>query len=376
MKKVAIVNRTNLKNYGSVLQVYALCEAVRLCGFVPEVVWEKGNLSKNWDVRPRKLLRVILKMLLHPSLLVETIKTILEVRGNKVPNIKADKFDTFVYEHLNCKFYSYSKLKCLAASDEYHKFICGSDQVWCSTALYVDPMMYLCFAPKAKKIAYAPSLGRSYIPQYNVRQMKRYIKEFDSISVREEDGRHLVSVLVNRDVSLVLDPTLLLKKSEWSIIKSSVSHRNYILCYFLDPPKKDFLDWLYRFAEKENLHIITLNNNISEMNDHVLLDVVGVDEFLGIIDEAELVLTDSYHGMLFSIIYQKRFWSIERNYSQHDQSSRQKNILKLIGLENRYVKDPKLIDMSTIDYVKVSDSLDKEREKSLSFLQVALNKSN
>lgn len=376
MKKVAIVNRTNLKNYGSVLQVYALCEAIRCMGYFPEVLWEKGNLSKNWDIRPRKILNVISKMLFHPRLLVETLKTILEVRGNKVPEVKADKFDVFVNLHLIRKFYSFRELKQLAESNEYYKFVCGSDQVWCSTALYVDPMMYLRFAPQAKRIAYAPSLGRNYIPQYNARTMKCYIEEFDSISVREEDGQRLVADLINRHVSLVVDPTLLLKKAEWDLIKSPVKHKDYILCYFLDCPKPQFLDWLYGFAEKENLLVITLNNNIPEIPGRVFVSVAGVDEFLGLIDEAELVLTDSYHGMLFSIIYQKRFWSIERNYSQYDQSSRQKNILKLIGLEDRYVVEPTFVDMSQIDYVKVSKQLDKERAKSLSFLLGALNKSN
>ena len=316
---------------------------------------------------------VILKMISYPHLFIETIKTFIEIRSNKIPDIKADKFESFVNNYLDCRFYTYPELKKLGASDEYHMFICGSDQVWSSTALYVDPMMYLRFSPKNKRIAYAPSLGRNYIPEYNVKQMKRYIEEFDSISVREQDGQCLVSTLIGKSVSLVLDPTLLLKKSEWDLVKLESPYHNYILCYFLDSPKQEFINWLFQFATSHNLVIVTLNHNIP-LTARVLVEIAGIEEFIGLVSASELVLTDSYHGMLFSIIYQKKFWCIERNYAQHDQSSRQKSLLKLLGLGSRYVIDSSLIDMSDIDYVQVTEKLDKERESSFSYLTGALNK--
>ena len=81
--KVAIVNRTNLKNFGSVLQVYALCEAVKRLGYDSEVVWQSGNMSKNFDIRPNKLIYMGIKLLLHPRLLWSTYKTIREVKALK-----------------------------------------------------------------------------------------------------------------------------------------------------------------------------------------------------------------------------------------------------------------------------------------------------
>lgn len=374
MKKVAIVNRTNLKNYGSVLQVYALCETVRSLGYNPEVVWEKGNLSKNLDIRPSKILNVLLKMLTHPALLISTIKTILEIRRNNVPSTKTDKFDDFVSKSLDRKYYNYRELSKLANTDEYAKFICGSDQIWCSTALYVDPMMYLRFAPKSKRIAYAPSLGRTFIPKYNKRRMRRFISDFDYVSVREREGQELIYHLISKEVPLVLDPTLLISKTQWDSLKVQSQFSEYILCYFLDTPSTDFMEKLYDFAVCNGLTIVTLNNNLPETDKvKVLHYVAGIEEFLGLVDNSHLVVTDSYHGMLFSIIFQKKFWSVERNYAQFDQSSRQKTVLKLLGIENRYIKDYCDVDMSLIDYTRVNEILSSEREFSMDYLASSLD---
>lgn len=91
--KVAIVNRTNLKNFGSVLQVYALCDAVKKLGYDSEVVWQSGNMSQNYDLRPNKAIKIVLKLLLHPTLLWSTIKTIREVKANVIDEGKIKKFN-------------------------------------------------------------------------------------------------------------------------------------------------------------------------------------------------------------------------------------------------------------------------------------------
>ena len=171
--KVAIVNRTNLKNFGSVLQVYALCNAVKKLGYDSEVVWQSGNMSQNYDLRPNKAIKTALKLLLHPTLLWSIIKTIREVKTNVIDEGKIKKFDDFVAKNFKQTFYAPNEIEKVATSDMYFKFICGSDQIWCTTTLYPDPMMYLRFAPKEKRVAYAPSLGRNYIPNSTKRTLKK-----------------------------------------------------------------------------------------------------------------------------------------------------------------------------------------------------------
>lgn len=376
MEKVAIVNRTNLKNYGSVLQVYALCEAVKNLGYESEVVWEQGSVSKNYDFRFRKMFLTAMKMLAHPSLIAGVMNTMKEVKAKPVSESKAEKFDTFLSKNIIQKLYSSKMLSQIAKGDEYFKFICGSDQVWCSTTMYVDPLMYLRFVPKHKRIAYAPSIGRDYIPKYNRSQMKKYISEIPYVSIREDDGQQLLKELTGREVPVVLDPTLLLEQNQWKQIAYSEirTQERYALLYFLDETTEknqkeivEFLDQqhLYAYSIGQDMQVVARSGNVQSLD-------CGPNDFLSLIQNAEIVITDSYHGMLFSIIFHKKFWSVERAYQQYDQSSRQRTILSRLGLEKRYIKNCKNISQEPIDYEAVRKILKQLREESIRYLKIAI----
>ena len=239
MKKVAIVNRTNLKNYGSVLQVYALCEAVKKLGYDAEVIWEQGSLSKNYDFRPNKIISTGCKLLTHPELLKSTFSNVRYVQQHIISEQTIQLFDAFVDAYIKRTFYSTKMMNQHKVGMMYDKFICGSDQIWCTTTLYIDPLMYLRFAPKEKRIAYAPSLGRDYIPNYSRREMKKYILDIPYVSVRETMGQKLIQELTGRQVPVVLDPTLLLGRQHWDVVKTQQKPTaKYVLCYFLSTPTK------------------------------------------------------------------------------------------------------------------------------------------
>ncbi len=376
-KKVAIVNRTNLKNYGSVLQVYALCNAVKKLGYESEVVWQSGNMCKNYDIRPNKAFKTALKLLCHPTLLWSTIKTILEVKGNVIDEGKVKKFDEFVAKNFVQSFYAPDEIEKVAASDKYSKFICGSDQIWCTTTLYPDPMMYLRFAPQKKRVAYAPSLGRNYIPNYNKRTLKKYIKDIPCVSVREDEGYRLIKELTGREVAVVSDPTLLMRNNEWDELKESVQlPKKYVLCYFLDEPTADVKSAICKYAHKKDLDIVILGKlgSVDFPSDHIYQPTAGPGEFLTIISIAEMVITDSYHGMLFAINYHRNFWSVERGYSQFDQSSRQLTVLSKLGMEERYVKSNFNFTDAEIDYEKVQAKIDDFVAYSMNYLKTSLEK--
>lgn len=375
MKKVAIVNRTNLKNYGSVLQVYALCEAVRDLGNEAEVIWEAGNLSTNYDFRPNKIVKTGLKLLTHPQLMKSTFSNIQYVQQHVISEATIRLFDDFVESHIRRSFYPAKMMNKRNVGKQYDKFICGSDQIWCTTTLYVDPLMYLRFAPKEKRIAYAPSLGRDYIPNYNKREMKKYILDIPDVSVREFTGQKLIRELTGRDVPVVLDPTLLVEKNCWDSVKaSSNADSDYVLCYFLSTPTEKTQVKLLEHIRQLKKTVIALNSRLEYLEGHV--DVVypdcGPQEFISFVENANCVITDSYHGMLFSIIYHKQFWSIEREYGEFDQSSRQLSVLDMLGLQNRYCRDSDELIQERIDYTTVEQILLTEREKSLDFLRKAL----
>lgn len=375
--RVAIVNRTNLRNYGSVLQVYALCHVVRKLGYDSEVVWQSGNMSKNFDIRPNKLFKIGIKTLLHPSLALSLYKMIREANNVIVDSDKVRLFDKFVMNNFTQSFYALDELKGIASSEKYCKFICGSDQVWATTTLYPDPMMYLRFAPRNKRIAYAPSLGRDYVPSYNRRTIKNYINEIDCVSIREDVGKKLIRELTERDVPVVADPTLLLRSEEWDILKCDIQlPEHYVLCYFLDEPSDDVKMAVCKYVRENNKTIVALGH--FECNDlpkeTVLHPSAGPGEFLTIISNAEMVITDSYHGMLFAINYHKKFWSVERAYSQYDQSSRHMTILSRIGLEERYEKRHYLFSEREIDYGEVQTRIDEFVKYSMNYLKNSLER--
>lgn len=375
MQTIAIVNRTNLKNFGSVLQVYALCEAVKRLGYRSEVVWQSGNISKNQDIRPVKVVRTLLRLCTHPSLLWSTVKTIIESKSQVIDELKEKKFNDFVAANFVQSFYDPKEITKMAATDKFYKFVCGSDQIWSSTTLYPDPMMYLRFSPKGKRVAYAPSLGRNYIPNYNKKILKKYISDVPCLSVREDEGRKLIKELTGRDALVVADPTLLLSSRDWDGLKIEIdTPENYVLCYFLDNPSDDVKTNICRYASLSGRDIVVLGklSNLKYPQNKIHFPVAGPGEFLHLISNASLVITDSYHGMLFAINYRKKFWSVERAYSQYDQSSRQLTVLSRINLKDRYLKTDFSFTDADIDYVSVRTRIEDFVALSMNYLKQSL----
>jgi hypothetical protein len=345
-----------------------------MLGYEAEIIWEKGNLSSNYDFRPYKVFMSGIKLLLHPRLICATFSNVKYVQQHVISEETVHLFDTFVEKNINRRYYSAKQMKSNKVGQEYDKFICGSDQVWCTTSLYVDPLMYLRFAPKNKRIAYAPSLGREYIPNYNKNKIKRYINDIPNVSVREVTGQKLILGLTGRRVPVVLDPTLLLERSFWDEKKEPCQVKMcYVLCYFLSTPTEETQKKMLLFLRSEGMEIVALNSRLeyleNEMN--VIYPDCGPAEFISYIENAKKVLTDSYHGMLFSIIYHKEFWSIAREYGEFDQSSRQLSVLNMLGL-NRYCTVNDEWNKEDIDYVAVDEKLQYERNKSFEYLRKAL----
>lgn len=376
MRKIGIVNRTNLKNYGSVLQVFALYHIIKTFGYDSEVVWQSGNMSKNWDIRPNKVLKICCTLLSHPDLILSTLKTVKEVKDKIIDINKVRLFDEFVSKHFEQSFYAVNEIEKIAASDKYFKFVCGSDQVWVTTTLYPDPMMYLQFAPRHKRVAYAPSLGRDYIPRYNKKTLNRYISEIDYISVREDTGKDLIKELIGRDVPVVADPTLLISSNDWNTIKIDIElTEHYILCYFLDEPSDLVKKAICKYAKENKKKIVVLGqlSDIDLSDNDIIRPAAGPGEFLSIVCDADMVITDSYHGMLFAINYHKLFWSVRRNYSQFDQSSRQLTVLRRLDLESRYLTNEFIFTDELIDYDRVQSRLSDFVEFSIDYLKTSLN---
>ena len=206
--------------------------------------------------------------------------------------------------------------------------------------------------------------------------MKKYISDIPFVSIREDDGQRLVKELTGRDVPVVLDPTLLIKREKWERLAYSEIQpkEKYAVLYFLDETSETNQQKIAEFLKDQHLCAYSIGQEVSliEKSVSIYSPDCGPNDFLSLVQNAEIVITDSYHGMLFSMIFDRNFWAVERAYQQYDQSSRQRTILRHLGLEERYIKNCRDILLKDVDYISVNESLRKMREESICYLKTAL----
>ncbi len=257
-------------------------------------------------------------------------------------------------------------------SERYDYFITGSDQVWNPNNLHGTSFFFLTFAPKHKRIAYAPSFGVSEIKPEFVKDYKEWISGISSLSVREDDGAKIIKELTGREAPVHVDPTLLLTKEKWLSISKEADNKpkgKYLLTYFLGGVPPQYKDQINRIVEENNLEVINLGD-IKEKDTYR----TGPSEFIDYINSCSVFCTDSFHGAVFSILLEKPFIVYERMGTSLSMYSRIETLLDKFDLRSREAKNIKSNeDIFSIDYSHVSPILDAERNKSFEYLKNALN---
>lgn len=213
--------------------------------------------------------------------------------------------------------------------------IFGSDQIW--NPNWYHPFYFGNYEQiKTKLIAYAPSFGVSEISN-NREIIKKAISRFSSIRLREESGCHIAEKMLNKKINLVVDPTLLLDSKEWDelIEPTEMNVKNYVLCYMLSD---NFNHWnaIKSFAKKNNKQLVIIpHDGYSYIQSNNVVRDCSVGNFLYLIKNADYVITDSFHGSVFSIIYNKDFCVFERHNPKDRtaQNSRIYNLLKIAKAE-------------------------------------------
>lgn len=376
MKKIGIVTVYTGFNYGSSLQAYASKKYYEKLGFKSEVLSYSNSLVKGRDIRLKKLLIMFLRTFWRPNLLKKTFFTYKKSLDKKITLESKSKFFKFYEEYLEPQKMNKNKMKMYGKDKNVFAVICGSDQIWSTTSMYVDPFYYLRYFPKEKRIAYAPSFGKKEVPEYNKKIITKYLNEIDFLSVRESEGKKIIKDLTNKDVEVLIDPTLLLNKNEWRNIYGNkrVIKEKYILFYFLDTPKKNTIENLKKISQILNKKIVIIPNLPTEMkiiNDEIISLDTGPLEFLNLVDNAEFICTDSFHGMLFSINFNKPFYIFERNYGVvSKQSGRIMSMLEILNLKNCFITENNKIKETNLNlnWGEVNIELEKQREKSRKYL--------
>ncbi|WP_099361188.1 polysaccharide pyruvyl transferase family protein [Fredinandcohnia onubensis] len=376
MKKVGISTVHTGFNYGSALQAYASKVVLNELGYQGINISLKGSLIKGRDVRLKKVAVIAIRLLRQPHNIKKRINVYSDNMSKPYSEHSKELFNIFRQKQIQPFHCTWNQLKRLAKSDDFKAFLCGSDQIWNAEALYVDPQYYLRFAPKEKRIAFAPSFGRDKVADYNKNIITKYIKDIPNLSVREESGVSIIKELTNKDAAHLIDPTLLLDGSKWDkyleLQEDLSDSKKYILAYFLNEPSDYAKEYIKKLAQKNKLKVIALPYQREVTDWFDIAPDAGPVEFVQYVKNASYVCTDSFHGTAFAVNYEVPFYTFERQYgSAGKQSSRLASFLKLVSLEERFNPIMELLD-APIDYSKSKVVLENERKKSVEYLVNAL----
>ena len=388
MKKTAIVSCYFQHNYGSMLQAYATQMALDKLGYENETIDISGFEN---EIKKNKF-KYFVKAAVTSDFLVSKIGRLKNALLKIFPNSeysnlvkeRARKFEEFKksYFRLSQKYNSKKELGELCV-EKYSNVVVGSDQLWLPGNIAAD-YYTLNFVPDTvNTIAYATSFGQSILPNDIKNKAKIFLEKINYISVREETGKKLVKDIVNRDVSVVCDPTLLFTGEEWLKIQDEVAIINepYILCYFLgnNAVHREFVKKLKKKTGCKIVALIHIDEYIKD--DEKYADEtpynVGPVEFLNLIRNANYVCSDSFHCSVFSILYNKIFFSFRRYTKNTKQStnSRLDTLFTITGIDGRIMEGNEEIEdilNKNINYEDVQERLKKVREESINYLVKAL----
>lgn len=369
LMKIGIITLYRGYNYGTSLQAYALKKFISSLGYDAQIIWTKEGAYLGRDIRLNKILKMFSRMIIHPQLLKKNIMGYKNTLMRKIDDDIKTKFIEFARQELKIKTFTKKEIVEYVKSDDVKAVVCGSDQIWNAESANMEPMYYLRFVPKYKRVAYAPSFGRKDVPKYNEKTLIKYLTDIPYISVREDDGAIVVKKLIGRDVPVLMDPTLLLDWQEWKTVKNN----NYIVAYFLDKPTKTALNSLKYVSEKYNYKILAFPYKYKNFNllKNISYPEIGPKDFIEIIGNSKCVFTDSFHGTIFSINMNIPFWTFERNSSSgSSQKSRLNSILNKLNMGKQYITGSQNIslDIPLLSFKESNEYIQKQRIKSKEYL--------
>lgn len=359
-------------NVGAVLQVYALQQALRKLNVESEII----------DFRPEFLIipyddKIYWINSIKKIGLLRTIKRNI-IKFLHIPSIRKriSAFNNFRDKNLIISKSLYLTEEELKTNPPVYKYyISGSDQVWNPNFFTQtgDPY-FLDFAPENSiKISYAASIADKVAPDLNDR-FKNNIGRFNHISIREKEHLDILKELTNKSIIITLDPTLLLEKSDFAnvLIEPEIEYK-YILVYDLQI-NEELIKLANKISREKGYKVISFSDFCNYDEWIKSFQYEGPGEFLGYVEKAELVLSTSFHGVAFSIIYNKSFYTIPHTA----RGSRMIELLTSIGLDDRIIyKADELKNIGyEIDYKNSLKMLQIRKTESINFLINALDIEN
>ncbi len=297
MKKTYTTTYCEWNSYGSMLQALALQQAQKNIGV------------QNYILKATELPNVKYNLpKLKSFYIVNIVKWLFNFINKHKTSKKYEKNNKFISENIDIEYgKSYNHI--LNNPPKADSFIAGSDQIWHPDLC--RPLFFLDFVKDGtNKISYAASMGKTSVPSEKKNEFARLIKNFDAISVREKDDVDVISNYTDKEIAVNIDPTFLLSKKEWRKYEKEypIKYR-YILVYSIYWDEKLNKE-VQKLSRETGLKVISVSSGLDKVFAHKKLYDVGVDEFLWLIDNAEYVITSSFHGVAFSTIFNKKFSAV------------------------------------------------------------------
>ena len=368
--RIAIVTFHNAFNYGATLQCVALSYMLSKEGMEVSVI---DYLPKY--VEDKKSVFRYLKSIKNSNNKIKGLaKGVAYLRFAGDIQKRNSAFDDFVRQNVKLTetYVTWKDLEMNPpAADAY---ICGSDQVWNKviTNNCFDRAFFLQFVKSGLRIAYAVSLGETS-PSGNKDELLTLTRGFDFISVREENVAKELRKVLSRDVATGIDPTLFLEEADYSIFEKPVDFAQirYLLLYNIQNSALS-ISLAEKIAREKNLSIIDISPNpFQKVKGSIKKIYVGPGEFLTLVKNAEFIVTNSFHGMAFSLIYKKQFYTVPHK----KRPERMISLLRLSGLESRIINSSNdELSYSLIDYDNVSEKIRKVSEVSKTLLLNAIER--
>lgn len=355
-------------NYGGVLQAYALCKYLN----------DRGHLAMQIQYVPE-----VSKISAASSTSRELWKKVY-TRIEKKLNQKKNKQIKKRMETAFCKFRDsvphtereYTKADIHEA--KFDAFIAGSDQIW--NPIWHDSSYLLSFVENdAIKLSYAASMGVSSLDKEQEKIFTKYLVDFKDISVREQAASEALSPLLDQEVQVSVDPTLLLSAQEWDALATEQKIKDpYVFLYFLgdDINARKSAE---KFAKAKGLKIVMIPDLLGtyrkidrKIKGERITDAAPGD-FISLIKHADYVITDSFHACVFSLLYHKEFFAFQRTGSM-EMGSRIRNLTALFSCTERFcakrdeMETEYLLSLPALDYEKQFDLFLQEKQKSMEYL--------
>ncbi len=378
--KIGLLSVQN-HNYGSILQAYALQSCLQELDHKTEIIrYKKTNYFK-------QAARLLYFPLLKATFLAKWKSLYLKFRKQEVYSdvilTRERAFSDFAKNNFAYSRVYIGRDDLISGTCEYDCFVLGSDQVWNPMNIGGDFFTMTFIPDYIRKITYAPSFGVSEIPIKQRTKTAAYLNRIDYISVRETQAVAIVKELTGRNVPQVVDPTILVGRELWDARKGNrLIKEDYIFCYFISA-NLSCREFAKGLSKKTGLKLVT----IPYIDEYVKADdgfgdiipkSVGPFEFVNIISNAKYVCTDSFHGSVFSVLYEIPFFTFSRYKKETGDStnSRLYSFLNMVGMKSRLRSERDSIEKEElvgVDFSEAKAILDLGRRESLQYLKHALD---